>query len=112
VSGLGAGSGAVAIAAGESFSLAAKGDGTVVAWGNNKSGELGDGSAPQNHNTPVAVVPFGTPGPLRSLGAGASHSLAVAADGTVWAWGNNSTGQLGDGTQPTDQPAPVKVPVS
>jgi alpha-tubulin suppressor-like RCC1 family protein len=112
VSGLGPGSGVVAIAAGESFSLAAKGDGTVVAWGNNESGELGDGTAPQDKSTPVAVQPFGPHGRLRSLGAGGSHSLAVAADGTVWSWGNNSTGQLGDGTQPTDQHTPVKVPVS
>jgi YD repeat-containing protein len=40
--------------------------------------------------------------------AGASHNLAVAADGTLWAWGWNGYGQLGDGTT-TDHPTPVQV---
>jgi alpha-tubulin suppressor-like RCC1 family protein len=112
VAGLGPGSGIVAIAAGDSFSLAAKGDGSVLAWGNNKTGELGDGTSPQDHSTPVAVPPFTTSGPLRSLAAGGSHGLAITADNQVWAWGNNSAGQLGDGTAPTDQHTPVQVPVS
>jgi alpha-tubulin suppressor-like RCC1 family protein len=101
----------VEIAAGESFSLAARGDGTMAAWGNNQSGQLGDGTSRQDHSTPVAVHPFSPSGPLRSVAAGGSHSLAVTADNQVWAWGSNSTGQLGDGSAPTDQYTPVRVSV-
>ena len=46
---------------------------------------------------------------LPVLVAGASHNLAVAADGTLWAWGWNGYGQLGDGTT-TDHQTPVQVP--
>jgi alpha-tubulin suppressor-like RCC1 family protein len=112
VAGLGQGSGVVSIAAGESFSLAAKGDGSLVAWGNNQSGQLGDGMSGQDQNTPVAVRRFSASVPLRSLAAGGSHSLAVTADNQVWAWGSNSAGQLGDGTAPIDQLTPVPVSVS
>jgi len=112
VAGLGPGSGVVEIAAGESFSLSARGDGSIVAWGNNQSGQLGDGTSRDDRSTPVAAHPLGSSGPLRSLGAGGSHSLAITVDNQVWAWGSNSTGQLGDGTAPTDQLTPVRVTVT
>jgi alpha-tubulin suppressor-like RCC1 family protein len=112
VAGLGPGSGVVSIAAGESFSLAARGDGSIAAWGNNQSGQLGDGASREDRSTPVAVRPFSTSGPLRSLAAGGTHSLAVTADDQMWAWGSNSAGQLGDGTAPADQPTPVRISVS
>ncbi|WP_395836206.1 RCC1 domain-containing protein [Cystobacter fuscus] len=44
-----------------------------------------------------------------SVIAGATHSLALRSDGTVWAWGNNDNGQLGDGTT-THRLSPVQVP--
>ncbi|WP_093525671.1 hypothetical protein [Stigmatella erecta] len=44
----------------------------------------------------------------RLIAAGGAHSLAVLSDGTVWAWGNNSNGQLGDGTL-LDRTVPVQV---
>ena len=43
-----------------------------------------------------------------SIGAGDSHSLALASDGTVWAWGSNGSGHLGNGTT-EDRPTPVQV---
>jgi len=109
VVGLGAGSGVVGIAAGDSFSLALKKDGTVLAWGHNKSGELGDGSAPTDHATPVRVAGFGPGSGVRAVAAGGFHALAITASGIVWAWGNNSSGELGDGTAPTDHHTPVRV---
>ena len=84
----------VAVAAGQSHSLALRGDGTVWAWGSNGHGQLGDGTT-QTTTTPVQVG--GLTGVVR-IAAGSAHSIAVKRDGTVWAWGSNAAGQLGDGT--------------
>jgi uncharacterized repeat protein (TIGR02543 family) len=95
--------GVTAIAAGGGFALAVKSDGTVWAWGLNSSGLLGTPTArPCYGDIPCTV----TPGPVDGLtgvvaieaGDQGSHSLALKADGTVWAWGANAYGQLGDGT--------------
>ena len=112
VRGLGAGSGVVGIAAGDSFSLAVKRDGTVLTWGNNQSGQLGDGSAPTDHAMPIRAVGLGSGSGVRAVFAGGSHALAIAGQGVLWAWGNNSSGQLGDGTAPTDHHTPVRVRVA
>ena len=94
----------VAIAGGDSHSLALKSDGTVWAWGYNGCGQLGDGST-TNRLTPVQVS--GLTGVVAIAGGG-SHSLALKSDGTVWAWGCNDYGQLGDGTT-TNRLTPVQV---
>jgi len=105
-------SGVVAVAAGWRHTLALKADGTVWAWGSNDSGQLGDGIGPDPD--PRLVEPRLTPGPVVHLegvvavAAGGYHSLALKADGTVWAWGSNSAGQLGDGTDEY-RVAPVQV---
>jgi alpha-tubulin suppressor-like RCC1 family protein len=109
VSGLGPSSGVVAVSAGDAHVLALKSDGSVWAWGNNQTGELGDGSAPTDHDTPVAVSGLGPGSGVVAIASGGSFSLALKADGSVFAWGNNQSGQLGDGTAPTDQPTPVPV---
>jgi alpha-tubulin suppressor-like RCC1 family protein len=109
VAGLGAGSGVVAVAAGESHALALLADGTVLAWGHNASGELGDGSAPTDHHTPVPVAGLGAGSGVVAIAAGGTFSLALRADGTVLAWGNNQSGELGDGSAPTDHATPVPV---
>ncbi len=88
----------VAIAAGESHSLALCSDGTVVAWGYNL-GQLGDGTY-FDRNEPVALDVVETALEGRSviaIAAGQYHSLALCSDGTVVAWGVNSNGQLGTG---------------
>ena len=109
VSGLGAGSGVVAITAGDTFSLALKSDGSVFAWGNNASGQLGDGSAPTDHSSPVAVGALGIGSGVVHVAGGGSHSIALTADGRVYAWGNNASGQVGDGSAPTDQHVPILI---
>ena len=78
----------------------------VWTWGDNTSGELGDGTT-NNH---VFADPGSNAEPRLSVGGwGNTHSLALASDGTVWAWGSNVYGQLGDGT--TNQHlSPVQVP--
>jgi alpha-tubulin suppressor-like RCC1 family protein len=102
-------SGVIAVAGGTYHSLAVKSDGTVWAWGNNEYGQLGDRTT-TNRNTPVKVSsPSGVIAVFGGGGYdGGSHSLALKSDGTVWAWGNNSKGQLGDGTT-TDRSSPVKM---
>nr|WP_311282636.1 HYR domain-containing protein [Peribacillus simplex] len=100
----------IAIAAGEFHSLALLNDGTVRAWGNNESGQLGDGTNIDS-NVPVQVKGTGGSGALNNvvaIAAGGFHSLALLNDGTVRAWGNNESGQLGDGIN-TDSDIPVTV---
>ena len=87
-------SGVTAIAAGGSHALALKSNGSVVAWGSNHFGQLGDGTN-TDENTPVAVS--GLTSGVTAISAGSAHSLAIQSGGAV-AWGENAAGQLGDGT--------------
>ncbi|MGH7493184.1 MAG: T9SS type A sorting domain-containing protein [bacterium] len=99
-----------AIAGGGLFSLALKADGTVWAWGRNDKGQLGDNSTTDS-STPVQVKGAGGTGNLTNVAAihaGYAFSIAMKADGTVWAWGSNVYGQLGDNTT-TDSSVPVQV---
>lgn len=88
----------VAIASSIGHSLALKSDGTVWSWGMNDLGQLG--------NQPLLISPF-IPFPptqianlpnIRSIATGPTNSFALADDGSVWAWGDNTYGQIGDGT--------------
>ncbi len=88
-------SGVIAVAAGGGGHTAAlKADGTVVTWGHNSCGQLGDGTT-INRWSPVAVL--GLSGVI-AVAAGQDHTVALKADGTVVTWGCNTWGQLGDGT--------------
>jgi len=98
------------VAAGWAHNLVAKPDGTVWAWGRNDSGEPGDGTT-ANRTSPVQVPGLtGVVAVAAANGGGsnASHSIAAKSDGTVWAWGRNVYGQIGDGTT-TDRATPVQV---
>ena len=94
----------VQIVAGSYHTLALMSDGTVWAWGNNSSGQCGNGSA-SDQEVLAQVIGLGN---IISISAGNSHSLAVKSDGTVWAWGGNHYGQIGDGTT-THRYTPVQV---
>jgi len=87
----------VSVSANQSYSLALKADGSVWAWGSCLTGQLGNAvSGPYcQSNVPVQVQ--GLP-PVIAIAAGGYHGLALAEDGSVYAWGNNQSGQLGDGT--------------
>jgi alpha-tubulin suppressor-like RCC1 family protein len=101
--------GVVAVAAGYQHSMALKADGTVVGWGRNVDGEVGDGSGNGQVLAPVNVCAVGATAPctavagnvlkdIRILAAGGGgHSLAVGAQGAVFAWGYNKSGQVGVG---------------
>ena len=98
----------VAVAAGVSHSLALTSDGKVFAWGLNSFGQLGDGST-FDSSVPVAVDQSNLTGrEVVAVSAGGNHNLALASDGTVFAWGLNSSGQLGDGTT-INRSVPVSV---
>ena len=99
-------SGVVELSGGRYHSLAVRTDGSVVAWGGNYYGEVGDGTL-TNRTIPVAVT-GATSGVVR-VSAGGYHSVAFRTDGTVQAWGYNHYGQVGDGTT-TDRTSPVTVP--
>jgi hypothetical protein len=95
----------VAIAGGLNHTLVLKSNGTVWACGRNLEGELGRGTFDltfsfvnqvSNLNDVVAVA------------AGSTHNLALKADGTVWSWGANSNGQLGNGSEENSS-IPVQV---
>jgi alpha-tubulin suppressor-like RCC1 family protein len=79
-------------------SCATKPDGTLWCWGGNLSGQLGNDSIPvlptSQTSDPVQVA--GTT--WQSVSAGQSHTCAIMLDGTLWCWGSNSSGQLGDNT--------------
>jgi alpha-tubulin suppressor-like RCC1 family protein len=99
----------VAIACGDAHNQAVTSTGTVKMWGKNLNGQLGD-----NHTTDrylpdsIVLAPGQTPFIVSAVAAGAAHSLALAIDGKVWAWGANDSGQLGDGTT-TERHLPVLV---
>ena len=97
--------GVAAIAAGSHHSLFLMDDGTVRTCGRNTDGELGDGTN-VNRRTPVEIG-LGT-GTVTAVVAGCHFSLALMDDNTLKSWGDNSYGQLGDGTN-VDSNVPVTV---
>jgi alpha-tubulin suppressor-like RCC1 family protein len=98
-------SGVVKISAGSYHNLALKNDGTVWAWGDNVNGQIGDGTTGTDRTTPVQVNGLTN---IVAIAAGRFFSLAVKSDGTVWTWGQNLYGQLGNGNN-TDSNVPVQV---
>ncbi|MEX2238958.1 MAG: hypothetical protein WEB00_15645 [Dehalococcoidia bacterium] len=96
----------VELAGGGGHTLALLSDGTVMSWGDDGSGQLGNGATTGDQPAPTAVS--GLSG-VKAIAAGDNHSLALLNDGTVRAWGNDDDGQLGNGPTTGDQPAPVVV---
>jgi alpha-tubulin suppressor-like RCC1 family protein len=97
------------IAAGGSFGLALRSNGTVWSWGFNGDGELGNGTT-DDSSVPVQVKGLSQ---VTKIAAGQTDSMAVATSGfttltSVYAWGANGQGQIGDGTT-RERPVPVQI---
>ena len=82
-------------ACGEYHVTAIKTDGTLWSWGRNDSGQLGDNTI-VNKSSPVQTVAGGSS--WSQITCGFSCTAAIKTDGTLWSWGNNSSGNLGDNT--------------
>ena len=93
------------IGAGRWHALAVNSTGQVYAWGYGIYGQLGNGTSITSQYSPVAV---GTLTNVSSVAAGQYHSVARKSDGTVWAWGYNANGQVGNTTS-TDKKIPNQV---
>lgn len=79
-------------------------DGSFMAWGENASGQLGNGLSIKS----VVPAPLSISGNFTAVAAGLAHSLALRDDGTLWAWGGNAQGQLGTGNlNPSNLPVQV-----
>jgi alpha-tubulin suppressor-like RCC1 family protein len=96
---------AVAVSAGNDHSLVLLNDGSVKAFGDNRFGQLGNGTSDSSSNIPVTVSGITN---AIAISAGRIHSLVLLSNGTVKAFGNNGSGQLGTGTtNPSISPVDV-----
>jgi alpha-tubulin suppressor-like RCC1 family protein len=93
------------VSCGGSNSAAIKTDGTLWLWGWNDSGQLGDNST-THRSSPVQTVAGGTN--WKQVSGGSQHSAAIKTDGTLWLWGINNNGQLGDNTA-TRKSSPIQT---
>jgi alpha-tubulin suppressor-like RCC1 family protein len=106
------GSGFVAIAAGFGSSFALKADGTLYAWGDDSYGQLGLGGTTARtrcfNDAPCVRTPHLVGTQFSAVSSRNTHVLALKSDRSLWTWGSNSAGQLGDGSENTRN-APVAV---
>ena len=94
------------VACGWAHTAAIKTDGTLWLWGSSNSGALGDGQTAVNKLTPVQTVSGGND--WKQVSCGRYFTAAIKTDGTLWMWGANTSGQLGDNTT-TPKSSPVQT---
>ncbi len=99
----GGGAGWSQVAAGCTWSMALKNEGTLWTWGDNTCGVLGTNNT-TNRSSPGTI--FGGGANWCFISAGLKHNVAVKTDGTLWSWGLNTCGRLGDNTT-TNRSSPV-----
>ena len=99
-------SGVTAITAGARHSLALLGGETVMAWGENKYGQLGDGALGGGGDVPREVSGLSA---VTAVAAGGDHSLALLGNGSVMAWGEDKYGELGNGSVSEASDVPTAV---
>jgi len=103
--------GATAVAAGYSHTCAIATDGTVWCWGNNISGQIGraiEACDARPCSNPIPAQVSGLPPGVVAVTAAYNWTCALERDGTVWCWGRNPDGELGDGTR-TGRSTPKRV---
>lgn len=94
--------------AGFRFSMGIKTDGTLWGWGLNDVGQLGNGTVSEINYIPIQI---GTATNWASVSCGWHHSVAQRNDGSLWSWGTNEVGQLGNGTT-TPEATPTNIPIA
>jgi alpha-tubulin suppressor-like RCC1 family protein len=94
-----------AIAAGAAHCLALRDDRRVLAWGDNSTGQLGDGTTTMRTKPTL----LDRPRKVAVIAAGFFHSLAVDTERRLWSWGQNDHGQLGDGTVTLSRSVPAPI---
>ena len=82
-----------------------KTDGTLWCWGDNSGGQIGDNTSTKR-SSPVQTIAFGTN--WKQVSGGKLHTACIKTDGTLWTWGDNTSGQLGDNTS-TKRSSPVQT---
>ncbi len=97
---------AIAITSGDNHSCAIRAGGQASCWGYNVDSELGDGSAVPFRTTPVPVTGLTN---AVAIAAGGTATCAIRMGGQVVCWGDNASGQLGNGTTGTPASVPVNV---
>jgi alpha-tubulin suppressor-like RCC1 family protein len=85
-----------AISVGFTHTLVIKDNGTLWAWGENDEGQIGDGTPGAEGEFRITPVQVGADSDWTTVAAGSHHSLAIKLDGSLWSWGYNWYGQLGN----------------
>ena len=93
------------VSAGYANTAAIKTDGTLWMWGNNYNGLLGDNTT-IGKSSPIQTITFGTN--WQNVSCGSYYTAAIKTDGTLWTWGHNTAGNLGDNTT-IHRSSPVQV---
>lgn len=96
------------LSCGYAHNAAVKTDGTLWSWGRNNLGQLGDGTT-VNKSSPISIVNGGTN--WKKVSCGQTHALSIKTDGSIWSWGYNAFGELGDGTT-VNKSSPVQIGTS
>lgn len=95
----------VKVSCGGEFSVGLLSNGKIASWGYNGNGQLGIGTTDEFRNIPTRI---GNDSDWADIAAGGFHALAIKKDGSLWGWGRNASGQVGDGTN-DDYYAPVRI---
>jgi alpha-tubulin suppressor-like RCC1 family protein len=95
----------IQVAAGNAHTVGLQANGTLWSWGDNSRGQMGTDLIPSYYPKPFQI---GKGQSWKAIAAGDNHTLALRSDGTIWAFGDNSNGQLGDGSGATTN-FPVQV---
>jgi len=102
----------VSVSAGSGHTAAITTDGSLWVWGRNNNGQVGNGKSghrddfnrtPEHSSTPEKIMDS-----VVSVSAGGEHTMAIKTDGSLWGWGGNDDGQVGNGTT-TNQLTPIKI---
>lgn len=92
----------IAVSAGARHTCGIRSDHSLWCWGDRTDGQVGDGSTAGNRHVPIAVAPQAH---WTDVSAGISHTCALRTNGSIWCWGDNLAGQLGDSTnEPSSTP--------